>query len=487
MTKTSVSTPSIKRSTNLTFNFTHKTLDFSTMETESKQDQTEDPLHDPLLTNPNPNQASVTESPESTVSFDSSSDPNPKKTRELPNLSDCHSCGVRINHTNPRDRLQPLDSMWRIVLLCKKCTKRVSNSDLCSYCFSSVVDELDCVKCSDCDRSVHKECVARYGPGLGLGFTVCVDCWIPEAIAKSIRARKRRIRKMNKELCEGRVCVREMKRKVVVGLKARDVVVKKAMVSKSAVELGKGVLSVVDCRNVAVGGANGEVKAVDDVELAILLHRAINSSPRISRCTRLVGSVQTDDVPIACYSRRRDGKKIVLRDSSSLDVPLICYTRRYRMGCLKSSASLDAPLMCYTRRRSGCKACSHDIECECYICKASNHGSTSSEGLKACNSVSTSDNSLSDSCCQENDIGRKPLRYLLKYYRVGKGKPRPSVFAEDPGCSCMDLANLYPEGMPDTRSYGNGNECLEILENCDDKTDRFLLKYKRSLRYEANI
>ncbi|MFS7939763.1 hypothetical protein Hanom_Chr05g00455771 [Helianthus anomalus] len=51
------------------------------------------------------------------------------------------------------------------------------------------------------------------------------------------------------------------------------------------------------------------------------------------------------------------------------------------MGCLKSSASLNAPLMCYTRRRSGCKACSHDIECECYICKASNHSSTSSEGL----------------------------------------------------------------------------------------------------------
>ncbi|KAF5806204.1 hypothetical protein HanRHA438_Chr05g0227761 [Helianthus annuus] len=157
------------------------------------------------------------------------------------------------------------------------------------------------------------------------------------------------------------------------------------------------------------------------------------------------------------------------------------------MGCLKSSASLNAPLMCYTRRRSGCKACSHDIECECYICKARNHSSTSSEGLKACNSGSTSDNSLSDSCCQENDIGRKPLRYLLKYYRVGKEKPRPSVFAEGSGCSCMDLANLYPEGMPDTRSYGNGNECLEILENCDDKTDRFLLKYKRSLRYEASI
>ncbi|KAI3815391.1 hypothetical protein L1987_15057 [Smallanthus sonchifolius] len=470
------------------------------MENVSKENRSEGHPRKRLLTDPNPKGSFVTESPESTVSFDSSSDRFAKKTRELPNLSDCHSCGVRINYTNPRDRLQPLDSLWRIVLLCRKCTKGANSSHLCTYCFSAVVDELDCFKCPNCQHSIHKDCVAQYGSGLGLGFSVCVDCWVPDAFAKSIRARKRKFRKNNESceqtatLPESRVSVvetdepdsfvEEMGRKVACATKASENALRKAVVAKNAVELAKGVLSVVASRKVAAGC---ETKVVDDAELAFLLHRAINSSPRISRYTCLVGSCRRDDAPMICYSRRRAGKKIVLMNSSSLDVPLICYSRRRRKGCLRNSESLNAPLKCYSRRRSGSKACSHDIECECFICKASKetdqHGSTSSAGLKACNLGSN---------CHENVVGgidTEPHRSLLKYYRIGKGTPKPSVFIEDSDCSCMNSANLCTKGMPDTRKLGNGNGCHEIFENCDDNTNRFLLKYKRkrSSRYKPKF
>ncbi|GAA0151695.1 hypothetical protein LIER_10358 [Lithospermum erythrorhizon] len=126
-----------------------------------------------------------------------------KKTRDFPNFSDCHACNTRINNTNPQDRLLLLDSVWRIILLCRKCIKRVRFHQMCPYCCKDcVVDE--CVKCRDCQRVVHKDCVVRYGDespwllckrelGLGLdGVFVCVDCWVPQVLNKSIRIVKRK-------------------------------------------------------------------------------------------------------------------------------------------------------------------------------------------------------------------------------------------------------------------------------------------------------
>ncbi|KAD1527679.1 hypothetical protein E3N88_42667 [Mikania micrantha] len=483
-----------------------KTLQILMMEIQLQEDRSERPHRKRLLTDPNPNETFVTESPESTVSFDSSSDRLAKKTRELPNLSDCHSCGVRINYTNPRERLQPLDSMWRVVLLCKKCTKRVSSSDLCTYCFSAVVDDKDCFKCRSCKHSVHKDCVAKYGSGLG--FSVCVDCWIPDAVAKSIRARKRKFRKKNREpyeqtatLPESRVSVAEtnepnsfvldMERKVAAAAQAGKNALTKAVVAKNAVELAKGVLSVVAGRKVVVGC---EKKIVDDAELAFLLHRAINSSHSTSD-TCLVSSSGRDEAPIICYSRRHASNKAVSMDSSSLDVPLVCYSRRRRKGCLRNSASLSAPLMCYSRRCSGSKSCSHDIECECFICKVNKrtdkHGSTPSVGLQTCNLDYNLENNFSANKCQEIDGGRIDTEAhcnLLKYYRIGKGTPRSSVFVEDLDCSSfVDSANLDIEGLTVARNFGNGNGHHETSENCNDNTDRFLLKYKRSSRYKATF
>lgn len=429
----------------------------------------------PLLTDHlNPKQTSITHSPESTVSFDSSSDRLTKKTRELPNLSDCHSCGVRINHTNPRDRLHPLDSMWRIVLLCKTCTKRVSSSALCPYCFNSVVNDNDndndIVKCRECSRSVHKECAGRYG--LGFECFVCVDCWIPDAIAKSVRARKRNNNKKKsvKLTEESRVSVRESKRKVVLGVVAsRMVTVKARCEKKVALHCEKKV------------AARCEKKAVDDAELAFLLHREINRSARICRNSCSGGLDKGDDVPIACYKRKRVGDKVGLMNSSGLDASLVCYSRREKNGCLMNSESLNAPLMCYTRRRSGSKDCLHDTECE----RTDKHGSISSAGLKACN--------LGSDICHENDVGMgrtdmKPHRYFLKYHRIGKSKPRPSVFAEDSdSCSSMDSDNLCTKGMTDTSGFGNGMECTEVSENCGDNANRFLLKYQRSSRCKSEL
>lgn len=491
-----------------------------------KTDRNEGPPRKRLLTDPNPKERFFTSSPESTVSYDSSSDRLAKKTRELPNLSDCHSCGVRINYTNPRERLQPLDSMWHIVLLCKKCTKRVKSSELCTYCFTAVIDEKDCFKCRDCQHSIHRDCVAKHGSGLG--FSVCVDCWVPDAVANSIMARKRKSRKKNRESCEwaatlpeSRVFVREtigphlsgqeVEKKVAAAARASENALRKAVVAKNAVELAKGVLSVVASRKAA---GSPQKKVVDDAELAFMLHTAINSSPRTSRYACLMSSYTGESASITCYSRRRGRKKtsLTLTNSSSSNVPLMCYSRRRRKdgrgnsaleaplmyysrkGGMRNSA-LDAPLMCYSRRRSSSRACSHVRDSERFICKLSEridkHVSIPSAGLKDFNFGSYAENSLNGKECQESDgerFIREPHRHLLKYHRLGKGTPTLSVFVKDPDCgSCMDYANLNTEATGDSMSYGNGNECHEICEKCNETTNRFLLKYKRSVRSKPNF
>ncbi|CAI9287099.1 unnamed protein product [Lactuca saligna] len=408
------------------------------MENEMEEDRNEGPPRKRLLTDSNPKKSFVTASPESTVSSDSSSDRLAKKTRDLPNLSDCHSCAVRINCTNPRERLQPLDSMWRVVLLCKKCTKRVESSELCPYCFSVVGDDKDCFKCLDCQHSIHKDCVAKYGSGLR--FSVCVDCWIPDAVASSIGVGKRKRKKHNKQSCEriatlpeSRLSVgEEVGKKFAAAEKASDNALKISVIAKSAVELAKG-----------------------------------------------------DNAQIRCYSRRRASKKTSLMNSGNLGVPLIFYSRRRVKGGLKNSVTSNAPLVFYSRRSSSSKACSHVRECESFIVELSEgmdkHVSVSSSiGLKASNCGSNAENSSSGNECQENDrvrFGLDPHRFLLKYHRMRKCNPRTSVFVKDSDCgSYIDSADLNAEDTSDTRDFRNG----EICEIGDKNANRFLLKYKRS-------
>ncbi|KAL3635298.1 hypothetical protein CASFOL_019845 [Castilleja foliolosa] len=188
--------------------------------------------------------------------------PPEKKTRDQPNFSDCHCCGGRINNTNPKDRLQPLDSVWRIVLLCRGCRRNVRSGQTCPYCFRGTGNSGDFLICSVCERKIHRDCVRNYGNctpwcylGVGSeGFRVCVDCWVPELLKNSIRVSGRSENKG--------------------GLK-ENVAKSKAMVD-------------MDSPNAENLNCGDSTEVVDDAEVAIQLHRAMNSSPRITRIKSLV-------------------------------------------------------------------------------------------------------------------------------------------------------------------------------------------------------
>ncbi|CAK9143403.1 unnamed protein product [Ilex paraguariensis] len=152
-----------------------------------------------LLADPKPEQRSVTASPDSALSSDSLSDRFKRKTRELPNLSDCHGCGLRIDNSNPKERLRTLDSVWRIVLLCKKCIKLVNSRQTCPYCFKEIPGkETDYFQCGDCEHRIHRDCVVKFGGFAPWSycseseFSVCVDCWVPKLLVNSIRVFERR-------------------------------------------------------------------------------------------------------------------------------------------------------------------------------------------------------------------------------------------------------------------------------------------------------
>ncbi|WOH04957.1 hypothetical protein DCAR_0624369 [Daucus carota subsp. sativus] len=223
------------------------------------------------IANPNPN---PTPSPQSSLSSDSSSDDLRKKTRDLPNLYDCHRCNRHVNFANQSDRLRILDSAWRVVLLCKECVRCVELRQVCSYCLMDVSGS-ECFKCGSCDRLVHKDCVVKYSVcppwsycPVEMRFQVCVDCWVPNSV-------KRKGKGVGSyEVLEDSVreaeCVAGRKFQVLV--KAKEDAMRKRDVAKKAVDFASGVLDCVKERD-----------GLEDGELALQLHRAMNSSPRIAR------------------------------------------------------------------------------------------------------------------------------------------------------------------------------------------------------------
>ncbi|KAH0994530.1 hypothetical protein GBA52_018394 [Prunus armeniaca] len=115
-----------------------------------------------------------------------------KKTRELPKLSECHSCHLRVDiaNANAKSKLHVLYSEWRIVLLCKKCFSRVESSELCSCCFSTSLSQ-ESFSCRQCNRRVHRHCDSEYqsvallsDSSSAMEFSVCTDCRIPESLVK---------------------------------------------------------------------------------------------------------------------------------------------------------------------------------------------------------------------------------------------------------------------------------------------------------------
>ncbi|KAM7263760.1 hypothetical protein ACFE04_001443 [Oxalis oulophora] len=141
--------------------------------------------------------------------------PNNKRILDLPNLTQCQSCGYRIdicniatnngkNHNNNNNNnnkriLRTLYSEWRILLVCNDCTSLIESSRICSYCFKECNNSDCCFRCGECNRSVHKNCFfdQKWMPSScrrSEEFIVCVDCWLPESIARSRRGKKRRCR-----------------------------------------------------------------------------------------------------------------------------------------------------------------------------------------------------------------------------------------------------------------------------------------------------
>ncbi|GMH10390.1 hypothetical protein Nepgr_012231 [Nepenthes gracilis] len=253
-----------------------------------------------------------------------------KKTRELPNLSDCRCCNRRINNTNPKERLRILTSEWRIVLLCKQCYKLVESAQLCSYCLRddgrtaraspAAVEEDLFFQCPRCERRIHKDCVSNYSmfaPWSFLSGTViadshrsfiCIDCWMPKLLGNRSRRRVCRDNTKGRMKVSSESCSLESSRvsdfpemhksledvaneanhvaheKIVVAVESMDKALKKAVAARRAVELASGALDLVakEGEKNRVIAAEGSSVIVDDAQLAFQLHRAINSSRRIA-------------------------------------------------------------------------------------------------------------------------------------------------------------------------------------------------------------
>ncbi|KAJ4951543.1 hypothetical protein NE237_028375 [Protea cynaroides] len=234
------------------------------------------------------------------------------RTRELPNISDCHACGARTSNKG-KDKLLTLDSEWRVVLLCKKCFDGVESAKICSYCFMEVSEES--AGCRECERRIHRACIMKY-PGFspcsnsGSGSFTCIDCWVPRSLANSNgRCRSRKPRGDSKILeyacsvgnsrvSDTGACSKSLEdvvkdanvaaeKKIAAATLAREKAFTKAVAARRAAELATSALNLAA---VAVRDDTREKDSpascaliVDDAELARQLHRAINSSPRISK------------------------------------------------------------------------------------------------------------------------------------------------------------------------------------------------------------
>lgn len=482
-------------------------------------------------------------------------------TRDLPNLSDCHGCGVRINHTDPNDRLQTLDSVWRIVLLCKKCIRRVNSGQTCPYCFKNRDDDSDSCKCSSCKRRVHKDCVSRYGnsppwsfceEGVKSGIFVCIDCWVPSFFRKSIGVcRKNDKLVLKTQNCGSSSDFRSFekiskdpnfgKRTVVLALKAKekDKTLRKAVVAKNAKDLAKNALTLVAKKDKNKGLLKSSsissddtnlTEAVNDSELAFQLHRAMNSSRRISKtvCPRnssyVSGRENLESSNVSCkllnlgqapanstgerlkvYSRTRyrgkDGRtssetlpcvmvysrtrlKEKVGQTSSETPPRVTVYSRTRLKERVGKASSDASpcVMVYSRRRLKEKVCQ-----------------TSSE-TPPCFTMNEP-GSCVDSACSKSELvtyKRRRLKRKMCKERVGLSE----LIAEELnlGDDCGDLSGLQVSQreesqhnlhVPDAStlgplSSGGGNTEAEFCtnntvqaESCNTQQDRFLLKYSR--------
>uniref|UniRef100_A0A1D1Z0Q3 Protein FAM76A n=1 Tax=Anthurium amnicola TaxID=1678845 RepID=A0A1D1Z0Q3_9ARAE len=218
-------------------------------------------------------------------------DPYRRKTRDLPNIYNCHSCGLRFPDNGGRERLQPLDSQWRIVLLCRACLHAIRSAVVCAYCFVSFAEENEgSIACRRCSGRVHLKCVPQQrgylAPSdLDPDSFVCVDCC---ALPKSPVRKPGDFRgsgniRVSGVSLEGVVRDANLAaaRKLALATKAKEKALAKAAAAKRAAELARCALNLVvlaEEEPMASSQAAGP-----DEELVSQLHRAVNGSQRISR------------------------------------------------------------------------------------------------------------------------------------------------------------------------------------------------------------
>ncbi|KOM54000.1 hypothetical protein LR48_Vigan09g265900 [Vigna angularis] len=248
--------------------------------------------------------------------------PTHRKTRDLPNLTECHACGFKVDVCSGKNRLRTLYSEWRVVLLCRNCFSSVQSSQICSYCFYGM--SLESYRCNKCQRSVHKNCFLKYKnvppwsyASMDSEFSVCVDCWIPKHLELS-RRRKRRVLggengRITVENGSSRVLpdenlersmedlVEDAKRvvgeKVEAAARAREGAMKKALVAKRAVEIANNALGLVASKEKS--GLNppperDAFEVLDCSELTFELHPQFNCLPRISKSCCLLNTCSLD-------------------------------------------------------------------------------------------------------------------------------------------------------------------------------------------------
>ncbi|KAK9111266.1 hypothetical protein Scep_018785 [Stephania cephalantha] len=207
-----------------------------------------------------------------------------------PNISTCHSCGSHNSNNNnddnnsnnnnnnlkTRGKLRILDSQWRIVLLCTNCFKDIRTARTCSYCFLRFREE-ERVRCGNCRRCVHKECVYDFDRACDWycvdGFA-CFDCWEPKSNRKMRTCCGNRSRVLVDVAKEAVV-------KIAAVVRARDNAGKKDEVARRAAAAAAVALDLyrLDADEEAI--KNDPLLSVDNSELEERLRRAIDSSPRI--------------------------------------------------------------------------------------------------------------------------------------------------------------------------------------------------------------
>ncbi|KAG5625493.1 hypothetical protein H5410_010711 [Solanum commersonii] len=398
----------------------------------------------PATANPSksPKNCVPIQSTNSTSSSSSAFDQFSKRvTRDLPNLSDCHGCRVHINHTDPDDRLQTLDSFWRIVLLCKKCIRCVNSGQTCAYCFKNT-DDSGCSKCRSCKRHVHKDCVNRYGNSAPWSFSSS-----EEGIQKDVL----KIQICSSDLISSEKIAKhanlEGKRKeVVVGLKAKDSTLRKAVVAKNAMGLAKSALE-----SVAKKGKNkGKVasKDVNDAEFAFQLHRSMNSSPRISKTlgpknSSYVGGPEIQTLPnstgdrLKVYSRTKLKEKVGQTSSETSPRVTVYSRRRLKEEVGKASSDASPCLLVYSRTRFKEKVCQTDSEAP--PCVTTNErGSCVDSACSKAELLTYKRNRLKRKICKEK-VGFTEDRYLLKYSRRKR--------CSEPGSDVH--GDTFPQPTPD--------------------------------------